>query len=381
MIRSQMGTDLVLDTNVLVSDWMLTTAAGKATIGAAELGEIRLMVPELVLREAKRKYREALAEGFEELNRADGRLRRLPVGVSELLNDPPSLDPDVFADLYAEELSERLTAANAMLLPLPGTSHDEVLDRAFLGKRPFDSKGRDGYRDTLIWLSILKAAQGSSSMVIVTNDGHFAENGQLHSDLVEDLERFAPGLSERVSLFPSLRLAIPSVFPEAAGIVFEFNDRLRRDDGFFRRVRDAIDSSWPASAPDLDIDPSIEYEWLDYELDLVNDIFDDFEAVVAAEGEKGTTFLEITAHADIQVLYTLPLWSAVDSRGHLPDEVEPRGEDRAEFVDVVPARVTVNARYTSGADSISDVQISAITEDWEWVEDGRSLGGSPPDRR
>jgi predicted nucleic acid-binding protein len=372
---------LFLDTNVFVADWMLESAAGKAVISEAESGDIRLLIPELVLREARRKYQEAFRSALNELRKAGANLQRLPVGGPELPADSSLIDSDQVADQYLKALRERLASAGAEFLPIPSAPHEEVLARAFLGKPPFDSLGRNGYRDTLIWLSVLEFASESSSLVIVTNDGHFAQDGQLHPELVDDLHQYAVGLSDRFSLYPSLRAAIPNVFPAVAGALFEFNDRLRRDDQFFRQVRDAIDGAWPASAPDIDIDPSIDYDWLDYELDLVNDVFDDFEAVVAAEADDGTTFLEITAHADIQVLYTLPLRSVIDSDGYLPDAVEPRGEDRAEFVDVVPTRLSVDLRYRPGGNSVSDVELTAITEDWDWVEPGRGLGGSPSRRR
>ena len=37
------------------------------------------------------------------------------------------------------------------ILPYPTVEHREVVARALARRRPFDKRGHDGYRDTLIW--------------------------------------------------------------------------------------------------------------------------------------------------------------------------------------------------------------------------------------
>jgi hypothetical protein len=39
-------------------------------------------------------------------------------------------------------------------IPIPEETHEQILERALLRKGPFQNH-KDGYRDTLIWLSVL----------------------------------------------------------------------------------------------------------------------------------------------------------------------------------------------------------------------------------
>lgn len=68
----------------------------------------------------------------------------------------------------------------------------EVVSRSVAGRRPCDEKG-DGYRDTLIWFSVLLAAQENPDEVVVfvTDDSDFMNDDRqgFHDDLVHDLSQ------------------------------------------------------------------------------------------------------------------------------------------------------------------------------------------------
>jgi hypothetical protein len=87
------------------------------------------------------------------------------------------------------------------VLPYPAVPHRQVVARALARRRPFDPRGRGGYRDTLIWESVLELARqgGVAHVVLVTrNHKDFAagDGSGWHADLRADLV----GLSARVDL-------------------------------------------------------------------------------------------------------------------------------------------------------------------------------------
>ncbi len=83
-----------------------------------------------------------------------------------------------------------LTVGRAFeILPLPNIDISSVVDRSIRLKRPFQ-KGGTGFKDFLIWRSIVELVQSSPENeidFISHNPKDFAENGRLHTDLLEDL--------------------------------------------------------------------------------------------------------------------------------------------------------------------------------------------------
>jgi len=117
---------------------------------------------------------------------------------------PSSLeDLDRLLQSRKAELQQRLDDAEVIIAEYPREDHQEVAERAIGRRRPFDSKGKDGYRDTLVWLSVLALCrQGDVPIALITNDGDFLDSGglRIHPDLAEDLKR--EGLSpDSVAVF------------------------------------------------------------------------------------------------------------------------------------------------------------------------------------
>jgi hypothetical protein len=43
-----------------------------------------------------------------------------------------------------------------VILPFPRITHEAVVKRALQRRQPFDPEGKDGYRDTLLWESLIE---------------------------------------------------------------------------------------------------------------------------------------------------------------------------------------------------------------------------------
>jgi PIN domain len=97
--------------------------------------------------------------------------------------------------------------------PKPNTDVPTLLERSVAERRPFQSKGR-GFRDALIWETVLELAVDDEVALVTDNWKDFAkgDNNALHSDLKEDLTN--RGLPEdRVQLVRSLEAFISVQVP------------------------------------------------------------------------------------------------------------------------------------------------------------------------
>jgi rRNA-processing protein FCF1 len=206
---------VVPDSNLLWDDPFLERPRFALIRRQAAEGHFELAVPEVVVREVVNLYREQLTDARTKLQQAidkqGTRLRHLKSDL-ELTID---LDIDDLVARYERTLAERLSEAGTRVLPLPDVDHDLVVDRAVAGRRPF--KGHDsGYRDTLIWLTLLEAARDDEVVLLSANVDDFGIKGQpevLHEDLAGDL-RDAGLPEERIRLIGSterfIALHVPS---------------------------------------------------------------------------------------------------------------------------------------------------------------------------
>ncbi len=168
---------VVLDSNAVILDLRPREPAWSRLLRAAREGRVRVYLPEIV--------------------------------VDELIAHRPSVQqPDVTNAIAAvralragrtEPLVERVLGGGAgfAILPYPDVPHREVAARALARRRPFDGLGHDGYRDALIWESVLALARTlpRAQIVLVSrNDKDFADvTGTLHADLRQDVAALADG--------------------------------------------------------------------------------------------------------------------------------------------------------------------------------------------
>lgn len=381
---------VVLDTNAIVGDWLLGSPAARHVRNQSAYGSLALVVPDLVVREAARVYRREFKAAQRELRTALLRRQRLDAGAPDqlLAQIDTSLDADAAAGRYESELRRVLERANARVLPLPTISHSRLINDALRGKKPFDQEGRKGYRDALIWHSVLGVAGCGTPLVLVTaNHKDFArsadEQEKLADDLAEDLAALhQPGASQaEVRVRVSLASSIAQDFPAEDAVVLELRERLSKDRAFFATVYGQLNDHRNRVDPDVDLSPELGFDWDDLELDFVHDLHD-FDVVSGAGGSGGSpSFVRIIGHADVQYHVEVQAREMMyrPNADALQDVDWNERTDTGTFTDVLPAELDFQALYTSGADTLGEVDLVALHEDWTWSADGRLLG-SPVDR-
>lgn len=155
------------DANVFLQDPRMTSEDWRLVREFIRRGEGRLIVPELVLQETVNKFRERLAEYQAEVQESASKLTNL-IGSTCNVAD---LKIESEARHYDAYLRSKLTGMGTLILPFPKISHQELVNRDLAQIKPFAPKGGKGYRDALIWLSILqKAPKDKTVKVLITNN-------------------------------------------------------------------------------------------------------------------------------------------------------------------------------------------------------------------
>jgi hypothetical protein len=179
---------ILLDSNPIYGDYLLEGAPFETLARYLSWTNDELIVPIVVIEESVRHFRKQYEKCLGRISSASNILKIIGTVIDEI----PTVDEAVHT--YRERLLSRLDELGARLLDLPEVSISDLLQRDLLARRPFDRKGK-GFRDTLIWESIvLDCATHEEQVIIISADGDFAQNPRdgdiptrLHEDLRKDL--------------------------------------------------------------------------------------------------------------------------------------------------------------------------------------------------
>jgi hypothetical protein len=179
---------VVLDTNTIYGRRYRLDGPHIAILERAiVLGRLVLIVPQIVLEETENKYREDVSKLQQTISAEVEKLNVLLPPERRCKFGPLEFDAAV-AD-FAERFRKRLTELQAQHPAYSDISHEDVVRRDLERRRPFQESGR-GYRDSLIWETVLrKVASDRLTVLLTENTKDFcAKDGNLHPHLVKDLE-------------------------------------------------------------------------------------------------------------------------------------------------------------------------------------------------
>ena len=149
---------VVFDTTVFCNDFWFTDAEAQRSIEAAASGNIVIHVSEIVVAETKRRYREDASAAAQEVQ---SKARALQGGrFGNIVTADIRGDVQRATDAYPERFDQLLAHDGIIIDPYPDVSHQDVVQRDLERRRPFriSGKGSTGYRDTLIWESLVETA-------------------------------------------------------------------------------------------------------------------------------------------------------------------------------------------------------------------------------
>jgi hypothetical protein len=221
---------IILDSTVYRADLLLQGNAFRIFLPALERIGAKLVVPAIVFEEVANGFRESVEKYMELLKNVTNKGRRL--GFEDMAFTFPKERAGVELAKYRRYLTSRLKVEN---MEIPNVPHETLVRRALDRRKPFTEKGT-GYRDALIWETVLQVAEQETSMVyFVTGNTHdFCLGGNLHPDLVHDLEqRQIP--ENRLKLFDTLdNLNVALVLPKLQHLESVLKEMEKDEWGSFR---------------------------------------------------------------------------------------------------------------------------------------------------
>ena len=190
-------------------------------------------------------------------------------------------------------------------------AHTQIVERAASRRRPCDDKG-DGYRDTLLWFSVLEMASATEEPVtLVTGDTDFlnADQTDFHEHLVEDLvSRGAEGRVKQVANLSDLVLRLADRTPEE-GDVKALRGELRAEtvrQFVISLVGDAIGN--PLDLRKCALPPGAAKATLEG----LDDVRDVEYNVRGGSGATGQAIADFSFEGDADVLVTVPAGALLD---------------------------------------------------------------------
>lgn len=198
---------IIPDANIIIKEGFGNNRRFQTLLSTLEVSGNHLYVPSLVVEEVVAEFGRVFDEGVRGIRILSRRLRiDLPASVD-------ALDRQSESAQFRNRLLAQFNAPNCTILGYPETSHEDLVMRATAREKPFDQNGT-GYRDALIWESVLDLVDNvDSEVVLLSNDDDFhGSGGRLHSDLIRQLE--GRGLSgDSVILFRALDIFFNYIRP------------------------------------------------------------------------------------------------------------------------------------------------------------------------
>ena len=207
---------IVIDTNVIRPSPLLRSKHWVSLVDHAAAWDLRIAVPEVAVMEAINVVRKAWSTACSEIEALKLKQRDLGDVASNALDDIATR-----IESYPEDLTKRLGEIGVEVIGVPSVSHIDIARRASERRPPYQESEKDGYRDTLIWLTLLKVAEDNSETEVwfVSNntrdfgpaDKNWDGNGGgdredcpivFHSALVDEID--ARGLTGRVRYVASI---------------------------------------------------------------------------------------------------------------------------------------------------------------------------------
>lgn len=178
---------IIIDTNVIHLDFKLNKARIVTLCNTSTILGHEIFIPEVVIDEIVKQYDEKAEEYINSFNKALKKLSDL--STSPITQTP--IDAKSFISNYRNELNNRIKQLGIGIIPYPNTGHKIMVARELGKKKPFKDSTK-GYRDALIWDSVMEHTQKYSSncgiIFLTANSKDFADKDKkdLHTDLIAD---------------------------------------------------------------------------------------------------------------------------------------------------------------------------------------------------
>jgi hypothetical protein len=164
---------IVLDSTVFCEDFHLSKGDAAQLRRAAEEGRIAVHVSQVVIDEVKRRYVEGVRDDG---NTLLSKLRPFVSGrFGRVVTSDIDADLKLARESYPAVLDGLIALPGFVVEPYPDVSHAVLVERDLQRRLPFRAsraRSSTGYRDVLIWLTVLDLAERyeDDEVLFVTNN-------------------------------------------------------------------------------------------------------------------------------------------------------------------------------------------------------------------
>jgi hypothetical protein len=203
-----MSDSIFFDTSIIEGDYRLRSGNLLHLVNVCKIAKVKMILPAVVFSDLSCHYCDNLNDVIENSRKINLELDRFVYsGVSPKI---AVVRHQELINSYEHWLSNRLKNLGIIIYDYPKIAHQHIIKRASAKRKPF--KDHDmGYKDTLIWETILEYLKKTSNTVIfLSNDRDFG-NSDLHKDLVDDLT--SSGIEHnRIILFKDFRSTLEYLY-------------------------------------------------------------------------------------------------------------------------------------------------------------------------
>ena len=220
---------VVLDTTEMFDDLRLDGPRFQLLEAYFKSDASRLAIPSIVFEETVNHFRERLAKNCRETVKNTQELAKLTGGRPLKIDTP--LNEIKAVNVFRAHLKSRIKSLHGDVIGFEKVELSELIQRSLQRRKPFDKNGQDGFRDAVLWETILHellAIDSSTTVALITrNTSDFGENGTLAESLAEDCMKIGRA-RDAVRLFHSL-----SAFIDA-----EVKPHLKTMEGLRKKIAD-----------------------------------------------------------------------------------------------------------------------------------------------
>ena len=181
---------VVLDANALHGKKPFTRADTMVLLALAKTGLIRLVIPDVMLRELSRQWADSIAEATARIESA---VNSIDAVLGELSGAGASVKVPVTDRSSLHAAATAILIAKGVEIPsFPAVSVADLLERDLDRRKPFGKDGK-GFRDALLWETVKVVCAGLLDpadlvLFVTANSKDFCDDtGDLHPDLRAEL--------------------------------------------------------------------------------------------------------------------------------------------------------------------------------------------------
>jgi hypothetical protein len=181
---------VVLDTTETFNDLRLDGTNFKLLKKYLHDTSSKLAIPRVVFEETVNHFREKLNKAVDAFETSERDLKKL-VTTPELSALAVPIDQAAELQNFRAQLEEEINRLSGEVVEFDVVAIASLVERSLQRRKPFDSDGRKGFRDAIIWETILRKLiePGPAELEVVfltKNSADFGQDQQLAKDLQQD---------------------------------------------------------------------------------------------------------------------------------------------------------------------------------------------------